>query len=239
LAHAAGIHQAKTSHRERTIKILLVDDHGLFREGITLLLKSVDPGIDVLHAGTGADALQQITRERFDMMFLDLGLPDRPGLEVLTELKALAPELPVVVLSGHEERDTVLDAIRRGAMGFIPKSSEDPQLLWHALKMAASGAVTVPASITHSGSGAQPSAPPSARSTTEALGLTSRQWDVLRLLVQGMPNKSIARRLDIAETTARGYVSDLLAAFRVTNRTQLVIEVARRGIDTSPPASAQ
>lgn len=210
----------------------------MFREGITLLLKSVDPSIEVTHAGTAADMLRKVTQETPDLVFLDLGLPDQPGLDALSEIKTQAPELPVVVLSGHEERDTVLEAIRRGAMGFIPKSSEDPQLLWHALKMAASGAVTVPASVTQVGVGAQAQpAPGATRPRSDSLGLTTRQWDVLRLLVQGMPNKSIARRLDIAETTARGYVSDLLAAFRVTNRTQLVIEVARRGIDTSLPSS--
>jgi DNA-binding NarL/FixJ family response regulator len=161
-------------------------------------------------------------------VFLDLGLPDRPGLDALSDLKAAFPELPVVVLSGQEDRETVLQAIKRGAMGFIPKSSEDPKLLWHALKSAASGAVTVPASIT-----IKTRAPAPSSQTPAGLGLTTRQRDVLHLLLQGMPNKNIARRLEIAETTARGYVSDLLALFRVANRTQLVLEVARRGLNTS------
>ena len=115
-------------------------------------------------------------------------------------------------------------------MGFIPKSSDDPRVLLHALRMAVSGAVTVPAAIAQE---PRPSAAVPDRAFTARLndlGLTPRQLDVLRLLVQGMPNKSIARKLNIAETTARGYVSDLLASFRVTNRTQLVLEVARRGL---------
>lgn len=166
----------------------------------------------------------------FDLVLLDLGLPDKPGLEAIDDLKRRHPDLPVVVLSGYEDRGTVLESIRRGAMGFIPKSSDDPRVLLHALRMAVCGAVTVPASVTRETA----SAPTEARHATlthvQDLGLTPRQVDVLRLLVQGLPNKSIARKLNIAETTARGYVSELLAAFRVTNRTQLVLEVAKRGL---------
>lgn len=165
-------------------------------------------------------------------MLLDLGLPDRPGLDALSALKHAHPDLPVVVLSGQEDRATMLDAIHRGAMGFIPKSSDDPQVLWHAMRLALAGSVTVPAALTSGGAGAAPR--PASSGPVQGVALTPRQTDVLRLLVQGLPNKSIARRLDIAETTARDYVSELLAAFRVTNRTQLVLEVARRGLQLGP-----
>ena len=181
---------------------MLVDDHGLFREGTTLLLKSIDPGIEVDVARTAQECLDKASRGGIDLVFLDLGLPDRKGLDALSDLKTAFPELPVVVLSGQEDRETVLEAIKRGAMGFIPKSSEDPKLLWHALKMAASGAITVPASVSLRARGPSPASEGPLKAGD--LGLTTRQWDVLQLLLQGMPNKSIARRLDIAETTARG-----------------------------------
>jgi len=172
-----------------------------------------------------------------DLVLLDLGLPDKPGLEALTDLKQAHPDLPVVVLSGQEERETVLESIRRGAMGFIPKSSDDPNVLWHALKLAISGAVTVPASVSQQRDVPLPAATASTPLRAQDLRLTPRQLEVLRLLVQGMPNKTIASRLDIAETTARGYVSELLAAFRVANRTQLVLEVAKRGLSLGASAS--
>lgn len=205
---------------------MLVDDHGIFREGTALLLKSLDPAIEVSHARSACECLDKAANEAFDLVFLDLGLPDKPGLEALTDLKHAHPDLPVVVLSGQEERDIVLDAIKRGAMGFIPKSSDDPQVLWHALKMAVSGSVTVPSFVTGNATAPQITV----QTPMQNLGLTLRQMEVLRLLVQGLPNKSIARRLDIAETTARGHVSELLATFRVTNRTQLVLDVAKRGL---------
>ena len=214
---------------------MLVDDHGIFREGTALLLKSLDSNISVAHARSARECLDSAATMAIDLVLLDLGSPDKPGLEALSDLKHAHPDLPVVVLSGREDRETVLDAIKRGAMGFIPKSSDDPKLLWHALKMAVSGAVTVPASISTDATALPNHAP---ATQVQDLGLTPRQVEVLRLLVQGLPNKSIARRLDIAETTARGYVSELLAAFRVTNRTQLVLDVAKRGLvlgTASPP----
>lgn len=190
-----------------------------------MLLKSLDADVAVSHARSAKECLSAARIGAIDLVFLDLGLPDLPGLDALSELKSVRPDLPVVVLSGREECEVVEEAIKRGAMGFIPKSTEDPQLLSRALKTALSGAVTVP--DTRGRHGAASDAKPL---DVNDLGLTARRLDVLRLLVQGMPNKSIARRLDIAETTARGYVSELLAAFRVTNRTQLVFEVARRGL---------
>ena len=194
------------------------------------MLKSLDAGIAVSHARSARECLDKAASEGFDLVLLDLGLPDKPGLEALSDLKHAHPDLPVVVLSGQEDRETVLDAIKRGAMGFIPKSSEDPQLLWHALKMAVSGSVTVPISMTGHAITQHQVTDQAAPMQARDLGLTPRQLEVLRLLVQGLPNKSIARRMDIAETTARGYVSELLAAFRVTNRTQLVLDVAKRGL---------
>jgi DNA-binding NarL/FixJ family response regulator len=202
----------------------------MFREGTALLLKSLDASITVAHARSARECLDKAAADSYDLVLLDLGLPDKPGLDALTDLKHAHPDLPVVVLSGQEERDTVLDAIKRGAMGFIPKSSEDPKLLWHALKMAVSGSVTVPISITGESTAQTAGADRASPVQAQDLGLTQRQLEVLRLVVQGLPNKSIARRLDIAETTARGYVSELLAAFRVTNRTQLVLDVAKRGL---------
>ncbi len=220
------------------MNILLVDDHGIFREGTALLLKSLDDSITVAHARSARECLDKAATETYDLVLLDLGLPDKPGLEALSDLKHAHPDLPIVVLSGQEEREIVLDAIKRGAMGFIPKSSEDPKLLWHALKMAVSGSVTVPISMTGKSPGQYPVAEQPPPMQARDLGLTQRQLDVLRLLVQGLPNKSIARRLDIAETTARDHVSELLAVFRVTNRTQLVLDVAKRGLvlgTSSPP----
>jgi DNA-binding NarL/FixJ family response regulator len=113
---------------------------------------------------------------------------------------------------------------------------DDPKVLWHAVKMAVSGAVTVPTSMAPNSKGLGTGARSPSLARTQDLGLTPRQLEVLRLLVQGLPNKSIANRLDIAETTARGYASELVAAFRVTNRTQLVLEFPGRTVSSERAA---
>lgn len=213
--------------------ILLVDDHGLFREGVSALLQAADPDLHVAHAVDAASAMAHLETHGAELVFLDLGLPDADGLAVLSRIKETHPDVRVVVLSGTEDRDTVLECIQRGAMGFIPKSTDNPDTLWHALRMASSGAVTVPASI-HSRPPRVPdsesAAQPGKASTGNTPALTARQQSVLDLLLQGLPNKSIARRLDIAESTARDYVSELLGLYGVTNRTQLVLEVTRRNL---------
>ena len=96
------------------MNILLVDDHGIFREGTALLLKSLDPAIEVAHARTTRECLDNAATMNFDLVLLDLGLPDKPGLEALSDLKHAHPDLPVVVLSGHEERQARLHAGRAG-----------------------------------------------------------------------------------------------------------------------------
>ena len=96
---------------------MLVDDHGIFREGMALLLKSLDPGITVAQTRSARECLDKAATETFDLVLLDLGLPDKPGLEARSDLKHTHPELPVVVLSGQEGHDSVLDSIKRGTMG--------------------------------------------------------------------------------------------------------------------------
>ena len=106
------------------MNILLVDDHGIFREGTALLLKSLDPAIEVAHARTARECLDNAATMNFDLVLLDLGLPDKPGLAALSDLKHAHPDLPVVVLSGHEERETALEAITVSDLRFgVAKSA--------------------------------------------------------------------------------------------------------------------
>jgi DNA-binding NarL/FixJ family response regulator len=167
---------------------------------------------------------------------LDLALPGVHGLDALAVLRERYPELPVVVLSADEGQQTVLQAIERGAMGFIPKSSPREVMLI-ALRLVMAGGIYLPPTVLQqpvleSGSelagGIQPQgAPPR---TLADLGLTARQVQVLRLLLQGKSNKLICRELDLAEGTVKIHVSAILKALQVTTRTQAVIAVGRMGL---------
>ena len=140
--------------------------------------------------------------------------------------------MPVLVLSATHDRATVEHALDLGAMGFIPKTA-NTRVLLDALRLVLSGGVYVPAESAQASGALRP------RSVTrpEQLGLTLRQADVLKLLVQGKPNKLICRDLRLSEGTVKVHVSAILRALNVRNRTQVVIELARRGVRLEPPAA--
>jgi two-component system, NarL family, nitrate/nitrite response regulator NarL len=232
------------------MKILLVDDHPVFRAGLKLLLKEMDPSVEVLQAGTCAEGIRIARQHSLNLVFLDLNLPDGNGLDCLRDMKAARPSLPVVLISGEDvDRELIERALELQAMGFVPKS-ENADMIVAALRTALAGGVFLPAALwskTHpaatvsdSNSPVGESASPVSRVqphpvTSAALGITPRQADVLRLLILGLPNKRIAIKLGISIAVVKKHVSDLLAHFKVVSRTHLVVRMAERGITFGSP----
>lgn len=224
------------------MQILLIDDHPLFRAGLELLLKELEPKASVLHAGTCAEGIALARKKALNLAFLDLNLPDGNGLECLKTLKEARPGLPVVVVSGQEMgRELIEEALSLKAMGFVPKS-ENAEVVAAALRAALAGGVFLPITLWsgHKGKPVQTSTPLAATGLPKPLqpaelGITPRQGDVLRLLVQGLPNKRIATRLGISVPVVKKHVSDLLAHFQVMGRTELVAQIALRGIYLGAP----
>jgi DNA-binding NarL/FixJ family response regulator len=212
------------------MKMLLVDDHALFREGLKLLLRSLGGDLEPDEAGDCAQALDKMAGGRYDLVLLDMNLPGRGGLDALTALREAAPSTPVVVLSGEEDPQLVRGAIDRGAMGFIPKSST-PEILIPALRLALAGGVYLPPAVldTRAGS-ARPASPQPKAEEAAPAGLTQRQTAVLRCVIQGKPNKVIARELDISEGTVKAHLSAVLQALGAHNRTEAVYAAARLGL---------
>ena len=220
-------------------KILLVDDHTLFREGVQLLLKQLDDNVEVMSAGTCKRGLELAdAHPDFDLVLLDFELPDQDGFAGLAVLRERHPGLPIVMMSARDDPVTVMEALDRGAMGFIPKTSST-ELMLNALRLVLAGGTYIPpeaiaghAPLSAPASGSTPMRP--SRSITD-LGLTGRQIDVLRLLVQGRSNKLICRELDLAEGTVKTHMTAVLRVLRVTNRTQAIIAIAKMGITLGPP----
>lgn len=215
------------------MKVLLVDDHALFREGLRLLLQRIDDQFNVLEAGDGDAAFNALQNHPdLALVLLDLGLPDMPGLEALSLMRSRHPGIPVVMISALQDRPCVLEAINRGAMGFIPKSS-DSTLLMHALQMVLAGGVYIPVSALvdpdHQGDNTVPAGLQAQTETLRGLGLSGRQIEVLVQVVQGLPNKLIARNLGLSEATVKSHVTATLRALRVANRTQAVLAVGKMG----------
>jgi DNA-binding NarL/FixJ family response regulator len=224
------------------MKILVVDDHPLILEALKQVLRDLDPEIDVLEARDAQQAVDQaLMHPDLSLVLLDLALPRKHGFELLSELREASPDVPVVVLSASEDRDTVLRAINDGAMGFIPKTSRTDVLL-AALRLVFTGGVYLPSSAFAAQVGivSEPRVPAPAVRSPREVGLTERQAQVLALLVQGKSNKLICRALDLAEGTVKIHVTAILRALNVTNRTEAVVAVSRLGLrlDTLIPVKA-
>lgn len=227
------------------MRILLVDDHPVFRSGLELLLKDMEPAVEVLHAGSCEEGMRIARKRPLNLVFLDLHLPDGDGLECLKAMKEARPSLPVVVLSGKQmDRRMIEQALDLKAMGFVPKT-ENAETIVAALRAALAGGVFLPSHLLANGApqngaaepgvGGAPRSWPSVSLDPGGLGITRRQSDVLRYLVQGLPNKRIAAKLSISLPVVKRHVSDLLAHFRVVSRTQLVALMARQGVRFGPP----
>jgi two-component system, NarL family, nitrate/nitrite response regulator NarL len=210
--------------------ILLVDDHTLFREALLHVLKQLDPQTVVLEAANAEEAAQLIAHTRnLDLVLLDIDLPDMNGLTALPGLRELAPTVPVVVLSGSEASSHVRQALDNGAVGYIPKSCSSHEML-AALHIVLQGDIYVPARLLGKlGNPAFTLAPADDNNGAQNL-LTARQIEVLELMARGLPNKAIAKVLNVAEGTVKLHVAAILRNLGARNRTEAVIEASRIGI---------
>ena len=218
------------------MKLLLVDDHALLRDGLALLMAQEFAGLQVLQAGTLAEAHAALqAHPDVRLVLLDLGLPDGNGLDALPLLREAAPGTVLVALSADEKRETVLAAIAAGAAGYIPKTSQSGAML-QALRFVLSGGVYLPAAVLEQRASERPGASATglAQRSTDDLGLSPRQVDVLRLLVEGKSNKLIARDLTMSESTVKTHLEALFRRLSVNSRTQAVVAAARLGLRLNP-----
>ncbi|HBN9217014.1 response regulator AgmR [Pseudomonas aeruginosa] len=206
-------------------KILIVDDHPLFREAIHNVIADGFPGSEVMETAD-LDSALGLTQEHddLDLILLDLNMPGMHGLNGLMNLRNEAPTIPVVIVSAEQDKQVVLQAITYGAVGFITKSSPRAQMT-EAIEQILNGNVYLPSDVIRT----QKSSP--RRSGHEEHGispellqaLTRKQLLVLERMTKGESNKQIAYNLDIAETTVKAHVSAILRKLKVHNRVQAIL----------------
>jgi len=223
------------------LKVLIADDHPLMREASARVLREIDSEVLVLEAAD-SDGVRQLTAEHpdLDLVLLDLRLPGVSGLELFEALRRDHPTLPLVALSAVDDPATVKAALACGALGFIPKSSSRSVMVSAIQLVMAGGRYLPPELIADEGAtGPQWAATPPGRTpmSADALGLTERQRQVLRLMAQGKSNKQICRELGLAEPTVKSHVTAVLKALKVTSRTQAVVMINRLGMQVLEPRS--
>ncbi len=212
------------------MKLLLADDHALFRQALRHILNELGPDTAIVEAESLSKALA-LAQEHpdLDLALLDLKMPDVRGIDSVHVFRQRFPALPIVVLSASEDCDDIEAVLDAGALGFVPKSSPAAVLLG-ALRLVLEGGVYLPPQLL---SRVAP-APRAAQPTSPAFGghsrvdgLTERQIEVLRLLEQGKSNKEIARDLALSEGTIKIHLAAVFRALNVRNRTEAVLAAQR------------
>jgi DNA-binding NarL/FixJ family response regulator len=215
------------------MKILIVDDHALIRDALRGVLKKLKRGAVLLEASNSQQALKVVEGHAdISLILLDLNLPDRDGLSLLAELRERYPAIAIVVMSALQDRTNVQNALDLGVVGYVPKSARREVML-SALQLVFAGGVYIPPEILarEETSLSVPTPRHKNRPTVSPseTGLSSRQLEVLALLMQGKSNKVICRMLNLAESSVKNHVTAILKALKVTNRTQAVIAANELG----------
>ncbi|THD60612.1 response regulator transcription factor [Phenylobacterium sp.] len=211
------------------MKLLIVDDHPVLREGLAALLRQWGPETHILEARDAREAFDLLDRhEDIDVVVLDLLMPGLGGLAALAEFGRRRPALPVIVLSSSEDSQVARQAIAQGALGYVPKSA-NPNTLLLAIKLVLNGELYLPPLLLNEGG--QDSL--SLRHDTggaEGARLTERQVDVLRLIGEGQSNPAIALALNLSEKTVKVHITGIFKALRVVNRSQAATVGRERGL---------
>lgn len=197
------------------MKVLLVDDHPLFREGLALVLKSLAPQVELTEASDAKSARVALSAtEELDLIIVDLALPDAAPFDVLTSARKLQPLAPVVVISATEAQFEIDRAAALGAQGYIFKSTPRTELL-DALRRVLDGKLSFP-TVRRDGASSE--------------ALTARQLEVIRMLARGLSNREIADALDVAENTVKVHLATVYKLMGVTSRTAALLKAQQLGL---------
>jgi len=209
------------------IKILVVDDHMVVREGLCALLTPRN-GMEVVgEAADGAEAVEKARTLNPDVILMDLNLPVKSGLEATADIIRENPAARILVLTSFDEDENISAAIRAGALGYVLKNTSAPEL-FHAIRGVAMGSLSVSPAVTQAmlRDMRQPApAPPSPEPA-----LTTREREVLRGLAQGQSNQEIAETLNIEKTTVRSHISSVLNKLELDSRTQAALYAVEMGL---------
>lgn len=200
------------------IKVLIIDDHPVVRLGLRTLLESEEHIVVTGAAGSAKEGMQEVKKVHPDVVLMDLRMPEMEGVEAISELRRVAADIRILVLTNYDEDDYIFRALKAGAMGYILKNSPQEEII-HAVEMVHQNQSCIPPNIT--------------MRLTEAIAreeLSHRELEVLKLAADGLTNKAIADRLFISAKTARNHVTSCLCKLGARDRTEAVTIAVRRGL---------
>lgn len=221
-----------------TIRVLIVDDHAMVRQGLRTFLELQDGGpfpIEVVgEAGNGLEAVELAVRLQPDIVLLDLVMPEMDGIQATSRIVECSPGTHVIILTSFGEEERVLPAIRAGAQGYLLKDIP-PKELVQAVREAYLGKVQLHPEVARklmAVAAAREPAHPDPVSENAGEGLTEREREVLSLIAEGRNNREIAEKLVISEKTVKTHVSNILSKLHLDDRTQAAIYALRHGLTT-------
>ncbi|MDO4636641.1 MAG: response regulator transcription factor [Lautropia sp.] len=231
-----------------SISILLIDDHNLFRSGVRQLLQREGDLCIVAEAADGLEGLKRAKALLPDVILLDLNMPGLSGLETLHLLRQDVPQSAVVVLTVSEEADELGKALKLGAVGYLTKNIEAETLV-AAIRRAKRGEPVIAESMTvklveqflsqgESSTAGRPApqvTPEGGADTPERARLTAREREIMQCLARGESNKEIARRLDVAESTVKIHVQNILKKLNLSSRVQIAVYAVEHGLSGHAP----
>jgi DNA-binding NarL/FixJ family response regulator len=213
---------------EASPRVLLVDDHDLFRTGLRTLLEA--EGVDVVgEARNGSDAVAEIRTLAPDVVVMDLNMPGISGVEATAKITMFAPLTRVLVLSASDQDADVMDAIMAGACGYLLKEASIDELL-AGIQAAATGESLISPAIASKVLQRLRASGPSAREDSTVSELSDRELQVLRLLANGKDNAQIAAELHISPKTVKNHISNILMKLQIENRIQAAVFAVRSGL---------
>ncbi len=221
------------------MKVLLVDDHTLVRKGLIQVLHTCVEDADVTEASTADEAIEILKQTPHDVALVDIRMPGRDGIELLREVRATWPALPVIILTSYDNGEYVKTALTEGAAGYLLKDAS-PDDLAQAIMVALSGSGNVlsPRAVRNLFEGSMTSPQGETREPGLAdAGLTRREADVLQLLAGGASNREISRQLFLSEKTVKAHLAAVFRKLGVSNRTQAAMAAVAMGMGSPIPTS--
>ncbi|ETK35148.1 response regulator [Microbispora sp. ATCC PTA-5024] len=216
------------------IRVLIADDHPMFRYGLRAALADVDGLVVVGEAADGRAAVELAADLGVDVVLLDLDMPGMNGVEAIGELRRRLPEVAVLVLTMFDNDESLFTAMRAGARGYLVKGAEQEHIV-RAVRTVHLGEVIFGAGVAERALAYFAAAPAGGRAARPLPELTDREVEVLRLVADGLNNTEIARRLVLSEKTVRNHVSSIFAKLRVDDRAQAIVRARRVGLGSAEP----